>query len=988
MKGIRDDNWIVGGLFDAELGGDIAGGRAGQPSVSGAALRFRADPVTAERDEPNILFAAARRVPADDDTNRVINGRGGDDRLNGGRSPDKLSGRRGDDTLNGGGGKDTLSGGAGKDNLNGGAGDDTLKGGGGDDLLVGGGGRGRDQLVGGGGDDTLKGGGGADRLLGGGNDDRLIGQGGGDFLDGGKGRDSLFGGAGGDTLKGGAGADRMNGGGGSDVFVFTSRDIGGVDRIADFRRGVDKVDLTGVQGVDDISDLRFGARGGDLTIEFSGGAIRFDNLGRNVTLTADNFIFSAPTGGGGNGNGGTVGGPGADVISTRPGIVTLTGGGGADLFDIELLNGRIDANADIVTDFNYPLGDKIGIQKALSGVAYDNLADVVQARASGGDTVIAINRGGGFVDALRLKNVTFTTEQLAAYAFEAGPRVSSGFVENPYGFVNSNASTADPDATRNGRIVAWADQTNVDGRADDFDVNNGADESFADLDIFVRDVFTGGTIRASVDGQGRTLKARDGSGADSHSPSLSADGRWIAFATDGVGSAQDTNAQGDIYIRDLFNDGAPILISTRPNGTAGGGVAQPFFAADSISVVDMSANGRRIAFVTSADLTGSGQTDANGTHDVYLHNRDTGTNTLISTAVGSPNVAAGVLTPYKQFGDVVKISEDGRYVAFLSFSRLTGDDSGNLLDVYLKDTVNGRTLLVSGAAPDGVFEFDMSANGSRIAFTTTSGIDADDQNGLKDIYVADINLGAFTVTNVRRVSEAPGGFEIRDDDSLTPVISPDGNRVAWYTDADDALPFGAGDDAVRFFVKNLQTGAVTQSRGATPPNAFEDSEYAVFTDSGLVYRKEVAAAPGGSRDVSDSIATDGTRAIPAAPDVSGAGNQNSPLVFVNTAIRSDIGFAGDGDVYRLFTVPNVDNVSIQVEGIDNGGGTLADPLLNIYVGSFGGAPRFSVTGRNDGTRDPFFSLTELSGAGSAPIYLEVLSQNGGTGSYHLEIDPF
>ncbi|WP_374301743.1 Calx-beta domain-containing protein, partial [Paracoccus sp. (in: a-proteobacteria)] len=131
--------------------------------------------------------------------------------------------------LQGNGGNNTLLGGSGNDTLLGAAGQDTIGGGNGSDLLQG------DS-----GNDILRGGGGADSLL------------------GGFGNDYLEGDAGFDRLTGGAGADLLRGGGEADVFIFSavadSRPGLARDRIADFARGVDDMDLTQI-------DANFGAAG-------------------------------------------------------------------------------------------------------------------------------------------------------------------------------------------------------------------------------------------------------------------------------------------------------------------------------------------------------------------------------------------------------------------------------------------------------------------------------------------------------------------------------------------------------------------------------------------------------------------------------------------------------------------------------------------------------------------------------------------------------
>lgn len=149
-------------------------------------------------------------------------------------------------------------------------GDDCYIGGAGDDDVVFGGetavtvslrktgfqetGRGFDRFVG---IENLTGGTGNDRLEGNGRGNRLEGGTGDDRLRGGGGHDVLSGGRGDDRLHGGNGRDQLRGGEGADTFVFTSvAEIGrgaARDRITDFERGEDHVDLSAL-------DLTFIAR--------------------------------------------------------------------------------------------------------------------------------------------------------------------------------------------------------------------------------------------------------------------------------------------------------------------------------------------------------------------------------------------------------------------------------------------------------------------------------------------------------------------------------------------------------------------------------------------------------------------------------------------------------------------------------------------------------------------------------------------------------
>ncbi len=135
---------------------------------------------------------------------------------------------------------------------------------------------GADRVQGNAGADLLSGGSGNDSLTGGSGRDRLTGGTGHDVLAGGSGIDSLSGGAGNDRLAGGLDADRLSGGSGADHFVFGSladSTPDAADRIADFSRGEDSIDLSaldadtgqaGDQGFTFIGSAAYSGTAGEL----------------------------------------------------------------------------------------------------------------------------------------------------------------------------------------------------------------------------------------------------------------------------------------------------------------------------------------------------------------------------------------------------------------------------------------------------------------------------------------------------------------------------------------------------------------------------------------------------------------------------------------------------------------------------------------------------------------------------------------------------
>jgi Ca2+-binding RTX toxin-like protein len=126
--------------------------------------------------------------------------------------------------------------------------DDTIDGLGGNDRIDAG--RGNDTVVGGAGDDTIYGGVGRDTLY------------------GGFGRDALQGGADNDVIVGGFGSNELRGSTASDIFVFAFSGDGNnrIDRISDYRDGVDKLAFTAGGS---FSDLTIFNQGADKVITYT-----------------------------------------------------------------------------------------------------------------------------------------------------------------------------------------------------------------------------------------------------------------------------------------------------------------------------------------------------------------------------------------------------------------------------------------------------------------------------------------------------------------------------------------------------------------------------------------------------------------------------------------------------------------------------------------------------------------------------------------------
>jgi Tol biopolymer transport system component len=162
----------------------------------------------------------------------------------------------------------------------------------------------------------------------------------------------------------------------------------------------------------------------------------------------------------------------------------------------------------------------------------------------------------------------------------------------------------------------------------------------------------------------------------SYQPDISADGRYVTFASPATNLvAGDTNGTTDVFRRDLTS-GVTVRVST---GSGTGGSQDPSISAD----------GRYVAF--SSDAAGLVPGDTNGAQDLFVRDLSAGTTVRVSVASGGTQGTG----PAPCFCFVVhtpSISADGRYVAFSSdFDNLVPGDTNHTGDVFVHDLVSGIT---------------------------------------------------------------------------------------------------------------------------------------------------------------------------------------------------------------------------------------------------------------------------------------------------------
>jgi Ca2+-binding RTX toxin-like protein len=394
--GVGNDSYMVDDAFgDIVLENDGEGTDTVFSSAANVALLANIE---------NLTLIGAAMAGSGNDLDNVITGNDNGNSIEGLTGNDTIRGMGGGDFLFAGDGNDSVDGGLGDDFLDGETGADTMAGGAGNDsyvvddagdVIVEAGNGGIDEAVslvsytlGNGVENlTLFGTG----LTGTGNAlANVIVSNGENLLRGLAGNDSLVGSGGNDTLDGGIGGDTMTGGFGDDSYVVDSA----LDLIMENPgEGTDSVrsSISYTLG-NDVENLTLSGRG-----HLNGTGNTLDNV---IAGTTGNNQLSGLDGNdallGGAGNDNLTGGTGMDTLTGGQGTDTLTGGADSDRFDVNSLDGSVDAITDFSSLAPAMGGDILDLADLLIGFdpmqsVIDNFVQYVQ---QGADTRVLVNADG------------------------------------------------------------------------------------------------------------------------------------------------------------------------------------------------------------------------------------------------------------------------------------------------------------------------------------------------------------------------------------------------------------------------------------------------------------------------------------------------------------------------------------------------------------------------------------------------------------------
>ena len=378
-----------------------------------------------------------------------------------------------------------------------------------------------------------------------------------------------------------------------------------------------------------------------------------------------------------------------------------------------------------------------------------------------------------------------------------------------------NAASQEPDLSADGKVMTFISfasnliqPSGLSGVVTPTDTNGTND-------VFVSDGLQ--TILVTYD-----YDNNQAANGPSESPSISNDGRYVAFASraTNLGVPDANGAVEDIFKFDLKSR-TMSLISVKTNGVAGNNDSdQPSISAD----------GRYVAFRSYA--TNLVNSDANGKTDIFL--ADTSLHTVSRVSVTSSGGEANGDSSFPA------LSGDGTVVAFQSAARnLIGSnqDGNGVVDVFTHSMTTGNTKRVSvtnsGAEANGRSEAAaLSSDGQVVAFASlaTNLIGQGDTNGFQDVFVR--NRSAGTTVRASSLNSLQG-----DGASFDPSISADGRFVVFSTYATWGVdPYSYADvwekDLTGGGLQRMSSPASADTSGA--PWLDADSNQPAISDNGYV----------------------------------------------------------------------------------------------------------------------------------------------------------
>jgi len=287
---------------------------------------------------------------------------------------------------------------------------------------------------------------------------------------------------------------------------------------------------------------------------------------------------------------------------------------------------------------------------------------------------------------------------------------------------------------------------------------------------------------------------------------------------------------------------------------------------------DTDASGRYVVF--QSDDAGLVSGDSNGSADIFRVDRQTGETVRVSIDDAEQQITGDSLEP--------SVSANGRLVAFVArdgaVNKLRGETAAARAarqskadgwGVYLRNMLTGSSQRVGDALSGGSGTTpQISADGSSVVFTAVNTSTALGAVGQQEVFSValtysgdEVSVGKTTCPSCKSV--AANGSDTAENSngaSTSPVVSADGQWVAWVTEASNSLASSTSvctEASTAVMLRNLLTGAMQQVSAPTSSANCGTSEQGSvtpqmdFSGTSIVFASTQPLVSGDSNGVSD-----------------------------------------------------------------------------------------------------------------------------------------
>ncbi len=265
-------------------------------------------------------------------------------------------------------------------------------------------------------------------------------------------------------------------------------------------------------------------------------------------------------------------------------------------------------------------------------------------------------------------------------------------------------------------------------------------------------------------------------------PSLSGDGRWLAY---------ECNGRKAFCITDTVSGVSEVAVSVSNQNHI-------------LQHIDISRDGNFVAYWLRAGT--------NMDEEIHVYNRLTQEDEIVSVnSEGEPGQIRGGLEVASLYSEP-HISGDGRFVVFSSRAHnLVPEDTNDREDVFVRDRLQNTTtrVSVSSAGTEGDDKSSgwgnppfISDSGQYVAFISYAENlvpnDSTDDQPPYEFENLDVFIYDTVNSQISRISEEHDSPFGGSDDSKSPILSPDGNVVAFSTFAHNLYsgPYAQSEDLI------------------------------------------------------------------------------------------------------------------------------------------------------------------------------------------------